>query len=69
MAHEQQISCMHCQHSFRACLDTTENPPDANSIYEVECPNCNRITNTMPTAGTQRESCSDDLPIGRKVVK
>lgn len=70
MAHEQQVTCMHCEHAFRVCIPTDDMfPPKADAIFQVDCPNCNKVTSFMANAGTQRDRCDMSLPIARKTVQ
>ena len=70
MAHEQQVTCMQCGHSFRVCIPTDSMfPPKADTIFEAGCPNCEKLTNFIAIAGTQRDDCDGSLPIARKAVQ
>jgi hypothetical protein len=70
VAHEQQVACMHCGHSFRVCIPTDDIfPPKADTIFESDCPNCGKATNFTATAGTQRDTCDGSLPIARKIIQ
>lgn len=70
MAHEQQAKCMHCAHLFRVCIPLEDMfPPKADSRYEVDCPECGRISNFIPAAGIQRTDCDGTLPIAREAAQ
>ena len=68
MYHEQQTACMHCRQSCRIALECPEYPPKAERIYQFTCPNCGRISNTMPTAGTQRQQAPEGMPKARAAM-
>lgn len=70
MALEITTSCMHCKQSIRVCIPTDGPlPPTAVSIYEAECPLCNKMTNFSPVAGTYRDKCDGAIPIARVVIR
>jgi len=68
MYHEQQTTCMQCREAFRVALDCPEYPPKAERIYEFTCPCCGKVSNTMPTAGTQCHQAPEGLPVARVVM-